>query len=91
MISQGRTGGPATGVHGSLMNGNREADWEIQVFFDGDCLVCRREMAFLRRLHRGRRIRYTDIAAADFDPAHWGKSRSEFMDRIHARLHERQP
>jgi predicted DCC family thiol-disulfide oxidoreductase YuxK len=68
------------------MNDNRQGEWEIQVFFDGDCPVCRREVAFLRTLHRGRRILYTDIAAAEFDPAHWGKARSEFMDRIHARL-----
>lgn len=60
--------------------------FDIEVFFDGQCPLCRREIAFLQRLDRRHRIRFTDIAAADFDPATVGVSGQALMDRIHGRL-----
>lgn len=59
--------------------------WTIQVFHDGDCPLCRREIRMLRRLDRKQRILFTDIAAPDFDPTLWGKSHEELMDRIRGR------
>lgn len=61
-------------------------DYEIEVFYDGDCPVCRREIALLKTFDRRQRIRATDIAADDFDPAPLGKSWSELMAEIHGRL-----
>ena len=63
------------------------SDWRIQVFFDGDCPLCLREIQMLRRLDRGRgRIRFTDIAAAGFDAGEWGTDLESLMARIHGRL-----
>jgi predicted DCC family thiol-disulfide oxidoreductase YuxK len=60
---------------------------EITVLFDGDCPLCAREVAMLRRLDRGRgRIGFEDIAAPDFDATRSGRSHGELMARIHALL-----
>lgn len=61
-------------------------DWQIEVFYDGDCPLCRREIAWLRRLDRHHRIRFTDIAAADFTADDYGVSWEALMSQIHARL-----
>ena len=62
------------------------ADWHVEVFFDGDCPLCMREIGMLRALDRERgRIRCSDITAEDFDHAALGKTQSDFMARIHGR------
>ncbi len=63
-----------------------KSDWQIEVFYDGDCPLCIREIRLLRWLDRRQRIRFTDIAAAEFCPAEYGKSMPEFMDQIQGRL-----
>ncbi len=60
--------------------------WRVEVFFDGDCPLCLREIQFLRYLDRKRRIRFTDIASEDFDPNAYGKTMDAFMGEIHGRL-----
>ena len=60
--------------------------WEIEVFHDGACPLCRREIAILRKLDRRGRIRFTDIAASDFDAAATGHSLDELLAEIHGRL-----
>ncbi len=59
---------------------------EIEVFFDGACPLCTREIAFLRRRDREGHILFTDIAAADFSAESYGKTQSHFIDRIRGRL-----
>ena len=59
---------------------------DVEVFFDGDCPLCRREINQLRRWDRDGRIRFTDIATPDFDAAEVGVPHAELMARIHARL-----
>ncbi len=60
---------------------------QVEVFFDGDCPLCVREINMLRRMDRGRgRIAFTDIARDDFDPSELGVSWATLMDRIHGRL-----
>lgn len=58
----------------------------IEMFHDGGCPLCNREVALFRRLDRQRgRIRFTDIAAPDFDASRYGMTQAEFMARIKAR------
>jgi len=59
---------------------------ELEVFFDGDCPLCTREIALLRSLDRAGRIGFVDIADADFDAAALGVEFSALMDTIHGRL-----
>jgi len=61
-------------------------DYEIEVFYDGGCPLCRREINMLRRWDRRQRIRFTDIDADSFDPAAVGKTTDELMAEIHGRL-----
>ncbi|MCA9152358.1 MAG: DUF393 domain-containing protein, partial [Planctomycetales bacterium] len=37
-------------------------DESVEVFYDGDCPLCKREIGFLQRRDRQGRIRFTDIA-----------------------------
>ena len=61
-------------------------DFDVEVFYDGACPLCLREINMLRRRdHRGR-IRFTDIAAEGFDPQAAGVTWDALMARIHGRL-----
>ncbi len=57
----------------------------LELFYDGDCPLCNREIQLLRWMDRKRRISFVDIAGPDFRPEDYGKSMSELMDVIHAR------
>jgi predicted DCC family thiol-disulfide oxidoreductase YuxK len=58
----------------------------IEMFFDGACPLCSREVEFLRRRDKRHQIIFTDISAKDFDRASVGVPFADLMDRIHARL-----
>jgi predicted DCC family thiol-disulfide oxidoreductase YuxK len=61
--------------------------FEIALLYDGECPLCAREIAGLRRLDRGRgRLRFVDIAAPGFDASRYGRTRAELMARIHGAL-----
>ena len=58
----------------------------VEVFFDGDCPLCMREIRMLRRLDEAHgRIQFTDIAAPGFDAGAYGKTQHDFMARIQGR------
>ena len=62
-------------------------EFEVEVFFDGDCPLCVREIQLLRKLDKDTRaIRFTDIQSADFSPESVGLTFPELMQRIHGRL-----
>jgi predicted DCC family thiol-disulfide oxidoreductase YuxK len=67
-------------------DGSSGPAFDIELFYDGDCPLCTREVALLRRLDRRGRLRFTDIAAAGFDAGTVGVSWQALMDRIHGRL-----
>lgn len=58
----------------------------VEVFFDGDCPLCTREVAMVRRLDRKARVRFTDIAAPEFDANAIGRTQEDLMARIQGRL-----
>lgn len=64
----------------------QSSDFDVEVFFDGDCPLCVREIELLRKLDKQTRIRFTDIQAAGFSPEGVGLSFPELMRRIHGRL-----
>ena len=64
-----------------------DADYDFEVFFDGDCPLCVREINMLARLDRRDRLKLTNIAAPDFDAvAVAGLDWQTLMDEIHGRL-----
>lgn len=68
------------------MNEPAHTPFVFEVFFDGDCPLCVREIRMLQRLDRRGRLRFTDIARADFDASDTGRTWDELMARIHGRL-----
>lgn len=61
------------------------APW-VEVYYDGACPLCSREIRFLARRDRHRRIRFTDIADPDFDA--WAET-GRPLEVLHARIHGR--
>ena len=58
---------------------------DIEVFYDGGCPVCLREVRVIRRLDRRGRIRFTDIDAPGFQAPEDSPGFDDLMARIHAR------
>ena len=56
----------------------------LQVFFDGACPLCSREIEHYRRQDRLGRLEPIDISAPDFDPRCYGIARESFMAELHA-------
>ena len=63
-----------------------ETPFEIEVFFDGGCPLCMREIRMLKRWDRRSKIRFTDIDAAGFQAAAVGKTQADLMAQIYGRL-----
>ena len=62
------------------------ADYKIEVYFDGDCPLCHREMRLIQRMDRKKVVRCTDIASDDFDRESVGITWENLMGSIHGRL-----
>ena len=60
--------------------------FDIEVFYDGKCPLCTREIDMLRRRDRRARIGFIDISAPDFDASTIGLAWETLMERIHGRL-----
>ncbi len=54
----------------------------VKVWFDGGCPLCQREIAAMKRLDRGGRIRFVDVSQDG--PADCPVERSELLARFHA-------
>lgn len=63
-----------------------QTDFDIKVLYDGDCPLCKREMAWLMRRDTRRRVAFEDIASSGFDPTRFGRTQRDVMDRIHGQL-----
>lgn len=77
---------PGSPGRDSAFPGRGVSEFDVEVFFDGQCPLCAREIGMLRRLDKRERIRFVDIAAPGFDAGTAGLSREALMERIHARL-----
>lgn len=63
---------------------------QFQVFFDGDCPLCKREIDWLKKRDKDRQIDFVDIAAPQFDASTLGKTYDELMAEIHGRTSDGQ-
>lgn len=61
---------------------------QIEVFFDGACPICSREMAMIRKLDRNHQVNCTDIAARGFDANAQGLDAGAVNREIHGRLND---
>ena len=68
------------------MKAATKMNWTVEVFYDGDCPLCLKEINMLRWMDRKGRIRFTDIANDTFNPNEFGLSMKEFMAEIQGRL-----
>jgi predicted DCC family thiol-disulfide oxidoreductase YuxK len=59
---------------------------EVEVFYDGDCPLCMREIRMLQRRDQRGRIQFTNIAAQGFDASTLGLDHATLMGKIHGRL-----
>ncbi|SDF92124.1 Predicted thiol-disulfide oxidoreductase YuxK, DCC family [Limimonas halophila] len=57
----------------------------VTVYYDAACPLCRREVAWYRRLDRAGRIAWADVGASADTLAAQGISQADAMARIHAR------
>ena len=69
-----------------VMTDTAVAPYEVEVFFDGGCPLCAREIAMLKRWDRRHKIRFTDIDAAEFRAEDVGKTQDELMAQLCGRL-----
>ena len=61
------------------------AEFPLQVFYDGRCAICSREMQLLQRRECAGRLVFFDISAPDFMAAEQGRSKADFMKELHVR------
>lgn len=60
---------------------------EITILYDGECPLCTRELAMLKRIDRGRgRLGAIDITAEGFEASRYGRDWETLMGRIHGVL-----
>ncbi len=62
-------------------------DYPLVLFHDGNCPVCRFDIANLEARNHEGRLQFIDIAAPDFRPEDYGKTLAE----LHAEIHARRP
>jgi len=67
-------------------SGDQTNGIQIEVFFDQDCPLCRREIDFIRKRDKHQRIQFTNIHDLDHADPSIQKTYSELMAEIHGRL-----
>jgi len=56
---------------------------EFTLFYDGQCPICQKEVAWLTRWNRRGGLGFQDINAEGFDPGQYGKTYDDLMAEIH--------
>src|SRR5690554_5732240 len=54
------------------------------LFYDGQCPLCRKEIAHYQRLDRQQRVDWQDLFVPESSPEHYGLDRIQAMRVIHA-------
>jgi predicted DCC family thiol-disulfide oxidoreductase YuxK len=61
----------------------------FEVFFDGDCPLCTKEIGFIRKLDQSGSLIFTDISALSFNSIETtGQSFDTLMTEIHGKLND---
>lgn len=60
--------------------------FQLEVFYDGECPLCRREISFLKKKDRKQLILFRDIQQMDFAQTDFPKTFEQLMAEIHGRL-----
>ena len=61
-----------------------ETVYPLTIFHDGNCPICRFEVANLQLRNQEEKLRFIDITSPDFDPAHYNMAREAFFTQIQA-------
>ena len=56
---------------------------EFTVLYDGNCPICRREIAWLKWKNKQGKLGFQDISATEFKAELYGKTQAELMAEIH--------
>ncbi len=59
--------------------------YPLEFLYDGQCPICRADVARLRKADRHQRLIFIDVTAAGFNPHTYGRSQEALLARIHAR------
>lgn len=59
-------------------------NYPLTIFYDGGCGVCSTEISYYRSL-ADQRVKFVNIAGADFEAEAYGKTAGEFKASLHAR------
>ncbi len=63
------------------------SDFAVELFYDGDCPLCMREVRLMRRLDKAGVLRLTDLHTVGSDDVE-GRSFEALMARMHGRLRD---
>jgi predicted DCC family thiol-disulfide oxidoreductase YuxK len=62
--------------------------YPLELLYDGECPICRFDMAKLRQADRYGRLIFTDITEPGFDPEPYGATLEQLLAKMHARRHD---
>jgi predicted DCC family thiol-disulfide oxidoreductase YuxK len=60
-----------------------EPAFPLTIFYHGSCIVCATEMEHYRKKNHDGRLIFVDISDPHFEPDQYGRTRQEFMARMH--------
>ena len=63
---------------------NTENIYPLTIFHDGDCPICRFEVANLQHHNQANTLQFIDITSPGFNPAHYGMTHEDFSAQIQA-------
>ncbi|HEV2692829.1 MAG TPA: DUF393 domain-containing protein [Verrucomicrobiae bacterium] len=57
--------------------------WEFKLLYDGQCPMCRREVAWLKSRNREGKLAFEDISMPGFEPSRYGLTHEQVMQVMH--------